>query len=121
MFLKNMPISKKLATGFGLIALINIVFAWFLHTEHLEIQNQLLNFTEDTFPAYETVDEIESNLSYWRRSQFASLLTNDSSEIQRRLNQSRQLQQTIDTALKTYGEDVWPGEEERIFKRLMEQ
>ncbi|NAW67815.1 HAMP domain-containing protein [Vibrio sp. V27_P1S3P104] len=119
MFLKNLSISKKLASGFGLIALINIIFAWFLHVEHKEIQNQLVNFTEDTFPAYESVDEIEANLSYWRRTQFASLLTDDSAEVTRRLNQSRQLQQKIDIALKKYGEDVWPGEEERLFNQLM--
>lgn len=119
MFLKNMSISKKLASGFGLIALINIAFAFFLHTEHREIKNQLINFTEDTLPAFEFVDGIGDNISYWRRTQFASLLANDSSEITSRLNQSRQFQQDIDAALKKYGKSVWPGEEERIYNQLM--
>lgn len=119
MFLKNMSISKKLASGFGLIALINILFAWFLHTEHREIKNQLINFTEDTFPAFEAVEDIAAKLSYWRRTQFASLVASDRSDITNRLNQSRQLQQEIDAELKKYGQDIWPGEEERIFNQLM--
>lgn len=119
MFLKNLSISKKLACGFSVIALINILFAWFLHSEHREIKHQLLNFTEDTFPAFEDVDTIKDKLSYWRRIQYAALLASDSTEATRRLNQSRQLQQEIATRLKEYGQDIWPGEEERIFTQVM--
>ncbi len=108
MFLKNMSISKKLASGFGLIALINILFAWFLHTEHREIKNQLINFTEDTFPAFEAVDNIGDKLSYWRRTQFASLLSSDRSDITNRLNQSRQFQQEIEAELKNTGKIFGP-------------
>ncbi|ASG07436.1 methyl-accepting chemotaxis protein [Vibrio anguillarum] len=119
MFLKNLSIRQKIAGSFSLIALINILFAWFLYSELQQVKSQLVNFADDTLPALQHVDSMGDKLSYWRRTQFASLLTDDINEVKQRLVTSRQLQQEIDAGLKQYGKSVWPGEEEQTFKSLM--
>ncbi|MGB5803424.1 MAG: MCP four helix bundle domain-containing protein, partial [Vibrio anguillarum] len=99
MFLKNLSIRQKIAGSFSLIALINILFAWFLYSELQQVKSQLVNFADDTLPALQHVDSMGDKLSYWRRTQFASLLTDDINEVKQRLVTSRQLQQEIDAGL----------------------
>ncbi|OXX26220.1 hypothetical protein B9J86_03575, partial [Vibrio sp. V06_P1A73T115] len=48
MFLKNLSIRQKIAGSFSLIALINILFAWFLYSELQQVKSQLVNFADDT-------------------------------------------------------------------------
>ncbi|WP_172953561.1 methyl-accepting chemotaxis protein [Vibrio salilacus] len=119
MLLKNFSIKQKIAGSFSLIALINIIFAWYLYSELTEVKKQLVNFADDTLPALQHVDTMADKMSYWRRTQFATLLANDPNEVRQRLQESRQLQQEVDAGLKQYGATVWPGEEERTFKQLM--
>ncbi|MCW8327802.1 methyl-accepting chemotaxis protein [Photobacterium sp. SDRW27] len=119
MFLKNLSIGKKIAVAFTTIAVINLSFGLFLVSELGKVKQELLNFTDDTLPAMQHVDEIRDKMSYWRRTQFAVLAIKDPAEIRQTIQRNERIRQEIQTGLETYGQSVWPGEEEQTFNRMM--
>jgi len=117
--MKNLSIGRKIALCFSVIALINLGFALFLLKELSSIQAELLNYTDDTLPAVESVDGIRDKMSYWRRTQFAVFAMSDHNKIVSKIKVNEKIREEIGTALNAYGKTVWPGEETEIYNRLM--
>ena len=117
--MKNLSIGRKIALCFSVIALINLGFALFLLKELSSIQAELLNYTDDTLPAVESVDGIRDRMSYWRRAQFAVFAMNDHDKVVATIRKNEAIREEIVVALNAYGKTIWPGEETEIYNRLM--
>ncbi|NAW60144.1 MULTISPECIES: methyl-accepting chemotaxis protein [unclassified Vibrio] len=119
MFIKNLSIAKKISFSFLIIALINIVFGVFLSSELKSIKVELLNYTDDTLPAVERVDAIRDDLSRWRRSQFVAYTFDDPEKIRNQISRNLRKRQEIARELESYGQTVWPGEEQQTYQQVM--
>ncbi len=121
MSIKNLSIAKKISLSFLLIAIVNIAFGVFLSTELKSIKSELLNYTDDTLPAMERVDSIRDHLSRWRRAQFATYTYEDADQIRNKIASNIREREKISKELDSYGETIWPGEEQQTYQRLMRQ
>ncbi|MGU3844861.1 MCP four helix bundle domain-containing protein, partial [Vibrio diabolicus] len=121
MSIKNLSIAKKISLSFLLIAIVNIAFGVFLSTELKSIKSELLNYTDDTLPAMERVDSIRDHLSRWRRAQFATYTYEDADQIRNKIASNIRERENISKELDSYGETIWPGEEQQTYQRLMRQ
>ncbi|MBD1558249.1 methyl-accepting chemotaxis protein [Vibrio sp. S9_S30] len=120
MFLKNLAISRKLALSFSLIAIINIIFAVFFLNGLKYIQNELLNYADDTLPAVMTVESLQQDFLELRLSQYKLLkVHSNKSELVSAIQSNEQLKKELTKNLETYGKSVWPGEEQITFDQLM--
>ncbi|CAG23796.1 methyl-accepting chemotaxis protein [Photobacterium profundum] len=120
MFLKHLTIGKKIAGAFSIIAMMILLFSFFLHNELTNINSNLLNYTDDSLPASEQVDSIHDQIANLRRSQFLVFIMEGSKEtIAQKINQNKEIRKNIEAELRAYGQTVWPGEEEESYKRLM--
>ncbi|WP_081442447.1 methyl-accepting chemotaxis protein, partial [Vibrio antiquarius] len=96
-------------------------FGVFLSTELKSIKSELLNYTDDTLPAMERVDSIRDHLSRWRRAQFATYTYEDADQIRNKIASNIREREKISKELDSYGETIWPGEEQQTYQRLMRQ
>lgn len=115
MFLKNLTIGKKIAVSFFIITIINIIFAFVFNSGLINIKSNIINYTDDTLPAYDKVNGIYDEVATLRRTQMAILLKERSSS---ELNEVSTLVNSINDDIKSYGKTVWPGEEKESFERL---
>ncbi|OAN10882.1 chemotaxis protein [Photobacterium jeanii] len=119
MFLKNLTIGKKIAVSFLVITIINAAVAFVFHSGLTNIESNILNYTDDTLPAYEKVNRIYDEVATLRRNQLAMLVNIDSEvQLTNELNDSKALMNDIDQLITAYGKTVWPGEEQEAFNRL---
>ncbi|MDP2570696.1 methyl-accepting chemotaxis protein [Vibrio penaeicida] len=120
MFLKNLAISRKLALSFSLIAVINIIFAVFFLNGLKHIQNELLNYADDTLPAVMTVESLQQDFLELRLSQYKLLkVHNNHAELLSDIQGNELLKKELSKNLAAYGKTVWPGEEQNTFDQLM--
>ncbi|PKF79615.1 methyl-accepting chemotaxis protein [Vibrio sp. vnigr-6D03] len=120
MFLKNLAISRKLALSFSLIAVINIIFAVFFLNGLKHIQNELLNYADDTLPAVMTVESLQQDFLELRLSQYKLLkVHNNQAELLSDIQSNELLKKELSKNLAAYGKTVWPGEEQITFDQLM--
>lgn len=120
MFLKNLAISRKLALSFSLIAVINIIFAVFFLNGLKHIQNELLNYADDTLPAVMTVEALQQDFLELRLSQYKLLkVHNNHAELLSDIQSNELLKKELSRNLSAYGKTVWPGEEQITFDQLM--
>ncbi|OEE43006.1 methyl-accepting chemotaxis protein [Vibrio anguillarum] len=114
-FLKDLAIRKKIALAFTIIALVNIAFGYYLYRSLNEIQNDLLNLTDDTLPSMMMVNNVKYNMASVRRAQISLLSATDQAEITEDIRWMQEHYQAIDSALATYERAVWTDHERSIF------
>lgn len=114
-FLKDLAIRKKIALAFTIIALVNIAFGYYLYRSLNEIQNDLLNLTDDTLPSMMMVNNVKYNMASVRRAQISLLSVTDQAEITEDIRWMQEHYQAIDSALATYERAVWTDHERSIF------
>ncbi|OEE73125.1 methyl-accepting chemotaxis protein [Vibrio ordalii] len=114
-FLKDLAIRKKIALAFTIIALVNIAFGYYLYRSLNEIQDDLLNLTDDTLPSMMMVNNVKYNMASVRRAQISLLSATDQAEITEDIRWMQEHYQAIDSALATYERPVWTDHERSIF------
>ncbi|MCS0351741.1 MULTISPECIES: methyl-accepting chemotaxis protein [Vibrio] len=114
-FLKDLAIRKKIALAFTIIALVNIAFGYYLYRSLNEIQDDLLNLTDDTLPSMMMVNNVKYNMASVRRAQISLLSATDQAEITEDIRWMQEHYQAIDSALATYERAVWTDHERSIF------
>lgn len=114
-FLKDLAIRKKIALAFTIIALVNIAFGYYLYRSLNEIQDDLLNLTDDTLPSMMMVNNVKYNMASVRRAQISLLSATDQAEITEDIRWMQEHYQVIDSALATYERAVWTDHERSIF------
>ncbi|WP_047691785.1 methyl-accepting chemotaxis protein [Vibrio sp. ZOR0018] len=114
-FLKDLAIRKKIALAFTIIALVNIAFGYYLYRSLNEIQNDLLNLTDDTLPSMMMVNNVKYNMASVRRAQISLLSATDQAEITEDIRWMQERYEEIDSALATYERAVWTDHERSIF------
>ncbi|MCC4235450.1 methyl-accepting chemotaxis protein [Vibrio anguillarum] len=114
-FLKDLAIRKKIALAFTIIALVNITFGYYLYRSLNEIQDDLLNLTDDTLPSMMMVNNVKYNMASVRRAQISLLSATDQAEITEDIRWMQEHYQAIDSALATYERAVWTDHERSIF------
>ncbi|WP_087018424.1 methyl-accepting chemotaxis protein [Thaumasiovibrio subtropicus] len=120
MFFRNLAVRKKLTITFALIAVINLVFAFFSFGGLKKIHDELINYSDDTLPAVMSVVSLQNQFATLRLSQYKLLKNFDShSELIDEISQNDRQKVALTQALNTYGRTVWPGEEQETFNRLM--
>ena len=112
MFLNNLTIGKKIAVSFFIITIINVIFAFIFNSGLTNIKSNIVNYTDDTLPAYEKVNRIYDDVATLRRNQMALLVSDKT------VSNVSMLINAIDDELVSYGQTVWPGEEKESFDRL---
>ncbi|MEZ8771142.1 MCP four helix bundle domain-containing protein, partial [Vibrio alginolyticus] len=120
MYIKNMSIKKKIAISFLIVAIVNIFVAISLSDGHANIKNNLLNYTDDTLPAFEEVVNLRDQIAKLRSGQFAAFITKEKDDVVKIIEGNKALNKRIESIIKSYGKSVWPGEETEVYNRLSE-
>ncbi|WP_135445589.1 methyl-accepting chemotaxis protein [Vibrio tasmaniensis] len=120
MYIKNMSIKKKIAISFLIVAIVNTFVAFSLSDGLANIKNNLLNYTDDTLPAFEEIVNLRDQIAKLRSGQFAAFTTKKKDEVVKIIEGNKALNKRIESIIKSYGKSVWPGEETEVYNRLSE-
>ncbi|MFQ1792702.1 methyl-accepting chemotaxis protein [Aeromonas veronii] len=121
MFYKNLPIGKKIAVVFAVIAAVNVLFGVFLSSELRGVRDRVLNFTDSTLPSVLSVETLLYDVSYVRRAQFALLMVDDAADLQARRGRIQENIRKVDEAFRAYKATVGADKERQVFNLAKQQ
>ncbi|WP_064607315.1 methyl-accepting chemotaxis protein [Photobacterium sp. J15] len=121
MFYKNLSVGKKIAVIFAAITAIVIAFGIFLMNELKLVRVGVLNFADSTIPSLISVEDLQFEVSYVRRTQYAILTYSDPQAIRQRIDkaveQNRQIERMFE-AYKASVEGIASDHEQQVIREL---
>ncbi|MDX2321633.1 MAG: methyl-accepting chemotaxis protein [Moritella sp.] len=118
----NLPIGKKLALVFSMIACAIIGLGLFLVSELQHVRDNFIEFADLTVPSVSLVNEIELEAAKIRVDQWANIAQMDSgaseADIQQWVRDGDRMTANIDKLLADYEASLFSGEETQVFKQV---
>lgn len=115
---KDLPVGKKIALAFTVVASAIIGLGLFLMSELHNIRDSFIEFTDLTIPSVLLVDKIELETTKIRQEQFAYIVLINDPQITQWLQKNQHAVADITELLAHYKSTIFTTEESQVFNRV---
>jgi methyl-accepting chemotaxis protein len=114
----DLPVGKKIASAFTVVAFAVIGLGLFLTSELQNIRDSFVEFTDLTIPSVLLVDKIELETTKIRQDQFAYIVLINDPQITQWLQKNERAVEDTTRLLAQYKATIFTTEEGQVFNRV---